>query len=451
MKISKIFNVIKRALSSSPTVRGKRNRRSSRTNNSTQEIIDDNKLIENYKRFAYACANINASACASVKLRIYVKTDTGDSKPRVKTTPISDKKYAYITDRFNLNKYVLKNLEEVVDHPALVQLDKFNQSPLFNGYQARLWTFLYLEVIGRAYWTYDKAIFPQNIPLNYWILPSQYVEPIQNFDSTNLVDYYKYFGGRVTKQYLPEDIIQFLVPDLSNPYISGFGPAEASFQANNVTNKIIDYETSVLDNQARPDYMASPKDAENSIGDEEAEQLEEKLHNRFGRGRGGGFWVPNEAMVITPMNWSPKDLGNMEISKEAKHEICNAYGTPIALLESEKINKATLEGALTQHALLKVKPTLMLHESVLNDRIIPMYDDSGRLLLCYDECVPEDKEAKMMETVQFVSNGIWTPNEGRDRYGYPARPDGDKLERQNVAGSGSKERDNARSSGSASK
>lgn len=422
-------------------------RRSGSYNNSSRELITDIKLIEHYKRFAYACAQINAGQMARVQLKLYVKTSKGESKARVKTAPVTSEKYAYISEKFNLNKAYIRDLEEVTEHPVLELLQRANDSPFLNGYLLKYWTFLYLEVTGRAYWLKEKGLFDQ--PLNLWLLPSQLVIPHKDIGTKDIITYYRYFGGLIEEKYKPDEIIQFLIPNLFNPYISGIGGLEAGFDASSVANKLIAHETSFFDNEARPDFILSPKDKENTLGNDEAERWEKEFISKFGRGRSGKVFVPTEAVDLQPLSWPPKDLANLQISKEAKHEICNTMGTPIALLESDNASKLVLDGALTQLATLKIAPTLDLVQSVYNDQLLPLYDESGRLILCYDNCVPEDATAKLAEVVQLKANGITTPNEARDRYNYPKIAGGDVRETQNVAGSGDKERQGSRDKGTA--
>lgn len=418
-------------------------------NNSSRELITDYKLIEHYKRFAYACAQINAGAMSRVKLGLYVKSTSGDNKPRVKTAPVSQDKYAHIVEKFNLNKSYIRDLQEVTEHPVLELLTRANDSPFINGYQLKNWTFLYLEITGRCYWLKENGLFGQ--PLNLWVLPSQYVYPYRDVGSKDLITYYRYYGEGIQHNYQPEEIIQFLIPNLINPYVWGAGGLEAGFDASAVSNKLISHQTSFFDNEARPDFILSPKDAENTIGKDEADRWEKEFLTKFGRGRSGKVFVPTEAVTLQPISWPPKDLADLQISTEAKHEICNTMGTPVVLLEGDKANKQVLDGALSQHATLTVAPRLDLIQSILNDVLLPMYDTSGRLMLCFDNCIPEDATAKLAEVVQLKANGITTPNEARDRYNYPPIAGGDVRETQNVAGSGGKERQGARDSGSASK
>lgn len=418
-------------------------------NNSSREQITDYKLIEHYKRFAYACAQISAGQMARVQLKLYVKTSNGQSQPRVKTAPVSDQKYAYISEKFNLNKNYVRDLQEVTEHPVLELFQRANDSPFINGYLLKYWTFLYLEVTGRCYWLKENGLFGQ--PLNLWLLPSQYVFPYREVESKDLITYYKYYGEGIQHNYYPQEIVQFLIPNLINPYIWGTSGLEAGFEASSVSNKLMAHQISFFDNEARPDFILSPKDPENTIGEDEAEKWEKQFISKFGRGRSGKVFVPNEAVTLQPITWPPKDLADLQISQEAKKEISNVMGVPIVLLEGDKANKQVLDGALSQLALLKVAPTLDLVQSIYNDQILPLYDDSGRLMLCYDNCVPEDATAKLAEVVQLKANGITTPNEARDRYNYPAMSGGDTRETQNVAGSGGKERQASRDNGTASK
>ena len=396
-----------------------------------QTVPDDNDLIDQYKRIVYACANLNANGCARIPLKLYVKTSSGEKATKLVTKSLSFPVIDHLIKTANITSSIV-NIEEVIEHPVLKLLERANTSIFLNGYYLKLWTFLYQEIVGETYWLIEDNIF--GIPEEIWLLPTQWVTPYTHKGSKKIVDYYEFNKGEgeQSKKYSPERIISYLVPNLDDPYVSGLSALEAAYDDVLVGDKMASYESSVLDNRARPDVVLSPgKDV--PMSQEDAERWERKYNNKFGKGKSGGVWVAEEEIKPHPISYPPKDLGGLAVNREVRLAVANTYSVPIALLESEKISREMLEAALHQHALMAISPRLQRDEAVKNERLLSRYDDTGRLFLKYDEAVPQNDEIKMQKTVQFVMNGIWTPNEARAEYKMPPIAGGDKLRAINVS------------------
>lgn len=406
----------------------------------------DSELINEYKRTAYACSNLNANAVAIAmdNVKLYVKTRKGERKARCLTKKLTKYQYHKLCNNKAAAAYTkdFLEIEEVVQHPVLDLLKKVNSFPGFIGYSNWVFTQLYQEIIGRAYWyIVDDPVL--GIPKEIWIIPSQYMKPYCLYGSKKLVDYYLYTGDIQNKEYSVDEIIPYLLPSLTNPYTTGMSPLRAAFEANEVSNKLISHENSFLENEARPDMIISPG-RESAIGLDEARNFERRFSKRFSRGNIGRPFVSEEEVTVTPLQFPPRDLARLEINKWGKTEIANAYGTPLALLESEQIDRATLEAAREQHAHDAILPRVTRILGILNVELITRYDDSGRLFLCAEDVVPELREIKLQEAVQLKNAGLITANEGREMYNWPPHPDGDELQSIN---DGKEARQNERDTG----
>jgi HK97 family phage portal protein len=407
------------------------------------------QLIESYKRTVFACANINAAGVSRTPLKLYVKTKEGQKAPRVATKAIKTEKIDYLVENYVFKS--VKNIEEVPEHPILDLLRKANSSIWLNGQQLTILTQLYQEVVGKCYWHVKENLL--GLPGEIWVIPTFLLEPYNGIGSDKVVDYYE-LQTQNQKEIIPvEEIISFLMPNLFDPYAGGKSPLEAGFESGLIGNKLVSHENGMLDNRARIDVLVSP-DKESSIGTDEARRLEKELIQRFGNARGYGIYVAEEALNIEPLTYSPGDLSQLQIYEQSKQDIANVYGVPFVLIDSKGISKATLEAALTQHAMYTIDPRLKYNAAVLNDRIVSKFDATDRLFLAYDNPVPQDKVAYLQETVQLTMNGIITPDEARDRHNY-AEMGGEaaKLRPINVAANANsgEKRENARSSGSAKK
>jgi hypothetical protein len=176
------------------------------------------QLIESYKRTVFACANINAAAVARTPLKLYVKTNSGDKAPRVATKAIKSEKIDYLTENYIYKS--VKNVEEVVEHPVLDLLKKANSSIWLNGQQLSILTQLYQEVIGKCYWHVTNHPI-LNIPEEIWVIPTYLLNPYNEIGSDKIVDYYELETSEGKKPIPVDEIVQFLMPNLADPYVGG--------------------------------------------------------------------------------------------------------------------------------------------------------------------------------------------------------------------------------------
>ena len=400
------------------------------------------RLLSDYKGTVYACANINAGFVASFEPKLYVKTAPDQKPTRQRTRSVPKDTEVKLKEQFKLRDEI--QLEEVVEHPVLKLLERVDDDEvLVNSFQLWEMTQLYQETCGEAYWWIrDNELF--GIPQSIMLLPSQYVTPEQDIHSRKFIDRYVYKYKDFEKKFQPGEVIQFLSPGLQYPYLYGLSPEEASVEAATLINKLKSMMTGVLSKEARPDMIISPKE---TMGSDEAKNFERRLNMKYSHGKSGGIHVSEEPVDTQILNFPPKDLAQLEIQKRSRDDICNTYGVPVALLQSEGMNRETLNAAFTQLALIAIRPRLNRNCAVLNKQLITRYDKSGRMFLASDDPVPEDVEAKLQENVQLVMNGIKTRNEARKEYNLPPHPDGDKLEAINTPGSGAEERNNSRNAG----
>jgi HK97 family phage portal protein len=186
------------------------------------------------------------------------------------------------------------------------------------------YTQLFQEVCGSAYWYLQKNTL--GVPTQIWLLCPQYVKPITNADG--LIEYYDY-GTQKKTRYELDEVVPFLLPNLSNPGIEGMSPLDSVFESILIENKYSATESAMLDNEGRPAGILSAKDG---LGQDEAERWERKFNAKFRRAGNGGVIVLDEDASFTPIAFRPRDLSRLEIHANAKVAICNAYLVPPAML-----------------------------------------------------------------------------------------------------------------------
>ncbi len=408
-------------------------------------IPSDTRLVEEYKRTIFTCANLNADGVVATPLRLYVKTSPGEKQTVLRTKALTTQKIDYLSSKAHLQKTLRSfvNVEEVVEHPALTLLERANTSRHLNGQRLKELIELFRDITGKTYILIEAD--PFGLPRNLWVLPTQWVTPRKDRskNSNKLIDYYEFRPPGIGEEirYKPEDIITFLNPSLTDPYVDGISALQASFESNEVNKKLLSHEDALLLNEARPEIVISPKDTESAFSADTARRYEREWRMKFGFGRSGGAWVPDDPVTITPVTIPPRDLARLEINKWSKNDVANAFQVPFALVADASHNRQQLEAAELQHAKHAILPRCNRNACVWNDLFLSMWDDSGRLFFAYDDPIPENREEKLQENVQLKSNGIITANEVRDNYGYAPHPsaEADDLQPMNVPGEAAKE------------
>jgi phage portal protein BeeE len=137
--------------------------------------------------------------------------------------------------------------------------------------------------MGRAYWLIDRNPVNEE-PDRIWLLMPQCVTPV--FDADGVLIEYKYRVGRNGAQtYAKEDVIDFRLPALDNPYSGGQSPLSTVYSQVTVAGKLTDYVNNVLDNRARPEALLIPK---GDPSDDVAKRALAKFNSRVsGKGNGG--------------------------------------------------------------------------------------------------------------------------------------------------------------------
>jgi HK97 family phage portal protein len=377
------------------------------------------ELLAELKGAAWACASINAAVCASFPPRLYVATRPGQPRPRCLSRPLPPAVAKRLRSTAHLEPYTraADRLEEVADHPLLTLLQQVN--PVTNSFDLWELTTLYQEVHGVAYWYLEPG--PLGPPRGVWLLPSQHVTPYRDPESNNLVDYYLYRTGSREQRFRPDDLIVFRYPDPRDPYRSGLSPLRACYEQVCLTSDFAAFKKAKFDNHAVPDAIVSPEEV---IGEEERDRLETQWNQRFRRGGSGRVVVAESSLRVQLLAHSLGDLAALADQRATKEEIANAFHVPLAFLTSET-NLANLQAAEHQHMAKAVTPRLRRRDEKLNERLVPLFDPSGRLFLASEDPVPVNRELSAREQQLNLQYGVVTINEVRGEQGLPPVPWGD--------------------------
>jgi HK97 family phage portal protein len=369
---------------------------------------DKDQLVRAYTDIVYSATRLIQNKISTAKIRLFVKTEPGQARPKCKTVPLSWADRRHVMKVKGLD--YTTQLAEVGDHELLGLLNKAN--PFHNRHELIGLTQLYLDLTGNAYWLIEEDDF--GYPVELYPLPPQNVELIR--DSALVVRGYRYTEGSRYYDYDLKDIIHFKNDNPLDPYGEGHSPVRGVWQRVQVGWKEISVLDNCLSNNARPDAILSPQ---NEISPFEAERLAKEFGHRF-RGTGnGGIFVADGPMKLDTLNWPPRDLSELEIYKNLKTAVLNAFAIPPDIFElGTSSNRSTREAALYSLAADCIAPRLDRLIEKLNERLVPLFD--SRLFLCADEIVPEDRAFELQERQMLLSTGVMTRAEARRFYNLPA-------------------------------
>lgn len=379
-----------------------------------------NEMLAELKGTAWACASINAAACAANPPSLYVITKHNQPKPKCATRPVSKKTLIRLSNTPHLVVRLKSaaNVEEVTEHPLL---DLFQNPNPFMGL-IDLWelTTLYQEILGQAYWYLDRSGF-MGTPEAIWVLPAQNVTPRRADDSPGIVDYYQYRNGQKTQNISVDEIIHFRYPNPRNPYLEGLSPLRAAYEQQSIVSDYTAYKKAKFENSAIPDALISPNEV---IGEEERDRLETQWNQRFRRGGSGKVVVADSALSIQLLSHSVGDVAAMAEMGATKEDIANAFHVPIAFWTSNT-NMANLYASRFLHATMAINPRLKRRDETINSQLIPIFDPSGRLFVESPDATPVDPSVVVSQIEQDLKYGVRSINEVRSDNGLPPVPWGE--------------------------
>lgn len=369
--------------------------------------VEPELLIEKYHSWVYACANHNATNCASANLRLYVRGST----PVYSTRSPGPRQMKALAIRGK----AAADVEEITDaHPLGDLLQKANS--YMTGREAIERTFLSQELLGNAHWYIEYAsVLGRRIPVAFWPLLSQYVRAVP--DDRDMVTGYLY--GRTQNDRIAlkaEEVIHFRYPNPSD-IIDGLGPLQAALYAVNRLEARSSYEQAMWDNDARPSMVMHTKMHLSKEARDELRQEWDEIHR--GTRNAGKIAVMQGEMTVEPLAMPPKDTEMLESARFSREEIAAVFGVPITMLELSSSNRASAAEGITQYMRDTIEPRLRRFESFINEDIVPLFDETGRLFVMYDDVVPEDREISLSEWQTWLQLGVATVNEYRATLGMP--------------------------------
>lgn len=373
--------------------------------------------VHRYRGWVYAAASINAYGVSSVPLRLYVKGSTGGSKHLYKTASVPHARKAYLLGEGHRSpsRTVLAKMHdfgsefsEVTEaHPVLDLLRTVN--PYMNGFDLAATRTLWQELTGNAYLQVIRN--PLGVPGQLWPMPPQWVEIVPSRE--RFIEGYKYGKDQSARVMLaPEEVLHFKRPNPTDLYY-GMGKVEAGWSVIDLNEALMEMDTSMAANHARPDYVAVINNADAS--DEALEEFERAINEKLrGPDKAGKFVALTGQVELKAMQMPPKDLGGRD---DVVEQIAAVFGVPVTMLKANDPNLASAQSGFAQWRESTILPLLRLDEETLNQRLLPMFGLQDTAVLAYDDPVPSNRQLDLQEHQALVAAGVMTVNEVREARG----------------------------------
>jgi len=392
------------------------------------------------KNWVYICNNKNAQVVASCPLKLYAnvsKTSLKDINFRHKL--LNTNKKQYVLNNVS-HKYINEGSEyvEITEHPFLDLVYSVNS--IMDNFSLFEITEGYMGLLGNAYWQIikDKSGMPKEIK----VLPAEYICAILD-SNNNIIAYEQKEPSQNTPQrFAVEDVIHFrqpvagafkrsIVSTQSLVGIYGMGHLESCIEEAGLLDSINKYERSMSDNRARPDLIVKYK---NGKLQQKTQQELVRMWNRVFKGaqNSGKIQILDEDFEVIQLGFAPKDLEFDKGKTYLKMVICDAFGVPIDLVDTQNSNRATASVSENQYKKYTILPKLKRYQECITQKLLPLYDDN--LFVMFDNPVEEDRQLLSVELNSYVSSGIMSKNEARERLGLEPIEEDDSQNNNNLQG-----------------
>lgn len=374
------------------------------------QLEDPTKDLKGYREWVYSCVNMNAMGVANTSLRLYAARTASTKRMLRKTRSVGKKRRDWLEQREGLQRWMRKaaEIEEVTEHPFLDLWEKGN--PFLGGAQMKRLIVTFLDLVGD---TYAYIAREDGIPIHLLLLPPAEMKVILN--RRDLLAGYVQKHGTEEIEFEPEEIIHFMHPDPRDRYQAyGYSPLEAIGMEASLYHKMNLHEMALMDNSAVPDAFFITK---HPMSVDSKNRLERKIHAKYGGVRNRGkFAVLSGEIDIKQVGLSQKEMQFVEGRKLTRNDIAVAYGVPMGIMTTEDVNKANAQVAEHHHAKYGIAPRCRIIEDEVNRTLMPLYLDDN-LFVAFDNPVPEDREYELAKTTAYVTHGIYTINDVKEREG----------------------------------
>lgn len=229
---------------------------------------------------------------------------------------------------------------------------------------------IYLMLAGETFW---EVAYEKGRPKYLYTLRPDWVTPVPH--TILYTDGYDFKADNLgaTDRLKNEEVMWFKFPNPDNDY-EGLSPLAAGLRSIETENRIINWNNSLLENNAIPGGILSIPST--SLDDEERKEILQSLEDEYS-GRG----VNRPMVLYGGMQWQQMSLGQKDLDFEGlkklnRQEIHGCLGVPEELTaanaEAKYENKAQARTMFWED---RVMPLLDWLADLINMRLAPLYGD----------------------------------------------------------------------------
>lgn len=370
------------------------------------------ELLDAYRRlpFFHALVRRIAEDVAAVPWQVYAPA----SKKRGRAFFRSLRSVPEHHRRQRISRAVKEGeLQVLEDHPFLTLLDTMN--PALGGFDSWFVAQLHLDIIGQAPMVRDNN--PLGLPQQLWPVAPHWVVEAPSAAAPR----YRVSYGSWYKELGEQEMFWLRVPDPVEPYGRGTSYGAAVSDEMDVAELRARYEKNFFYNDATPAAVVYLENAPQA----ETDRFKEGLNDRHrGPGRNGVALVTNRKVQYQQLQPPMRELQFAELHPAARNLLLETLQFPRELLGlRDGTNRATIGSAEYLYFRGCVVPRKERQRAALQALLNEYDPQEQRLILGYENPVPEDKEAE-----QAYMRGVpsaFTLNEHREQAGKPPLPEGE--------------------------
>lgn len=272
---------------------------------------------------------------------------------------------------------------EILTHPALDLLA--NANPFLTGLGTRKVLQAHLDLVGEAFWMLEKNA--AGVPFQVWPIPPHWIMRVPSTSEPTWDIRWNALNITVPA----EDMICFKDEDPAQPYGRGTGISLALGDDLEIDEYAAKHIKTRFYNRAVPELLISIEDA-NPVE-------QHRLETKFKQSAQGVFkqlmpFFINRKVDVKELGDNFRELQVIQLRSWERDMCIQTFGVPPEIFGIiANSNRATIKEGQSIYARWVLVPRLELIRSVLQERLIPFFDD--RLVIDYVSPVKEDTVEQM--------------------------------------------------------
>jgi HK97 family phage portal protein len=289
-----------------------------------------------------------------------------------------------------------------------------NVNPFMNNFELRELTEIYQLLTGNAYWFLNMNKL--GVPAEIWIVPSQYMTVVP--DTTKFIKGYIYQApGEDPVAFDASEIVHFKYPNPNNVFY-GLSPLMAAAYAVDTDLYMSQYQASTFKNGGLPAAILT---SDQVINKGEADRMRENWRQLYGGAeKAGKVAILSRGLKFQSIALSQKEMDYISSKNTNRDTILGIFRVPKSVLGLvEDVNRANAEASEYVFNLRNIQPKLIRFQQKINEKIMPLYKQSGNnfLYVEFENIVPKNREIEIKDRDSRLASGYSTINEERENDG----------------------------------